>query len=436
MFFFRYCTIHLTVKNIVMSPLKNTITLFMVAMLVFACEKDSNSPDMENSDAPDENRVVEIAGYVQKGPYNNGTTIQIAELTEDLIQTGKSFSSQIIDNTGTFELRSLQLSSNYVTIQANGFYFNEVRGENSVAQLTLHAISDVTDKPNLNINVLSHLEKPRVEYLISEGESFEDAKKQAQKEILSVFEIEKPDIALSEQLDISKEGEDNGILLAVSVILQGYRTVAELSELMANIITDMREDGTLDTEELGNSLINQASVLNLTDVRQNLETKYAQMDMEYKLPDFETYVDQFIENTDFEVTNLVSYPEFSEYGENILYGDKNTFQADVNYSMAADIPLGGSLRIVLSGGMWGYLSTAPGASNNWKISEYNFEQNQQSFTTMESGKRSDLVIRFDRSQPQDSIMMYYYINGEELPGKHKIIYVDGSITFTDTTEVN
>jgi hypothetical protein len=426
LFFFRYCTIQLTVKTTVMSSLKNIITLFIVAMLVFACEKDSNSPD--------EDRVVELTGYVQKGPYNNGTSIQISELTEDLIQTGKTFSSQIIDNTGTFELRSLQLSSDFVKLQANGFYFNEVRGENSVAQLTLHAISDLTDKTNLNINVLSHLEKPRVEYLLSEGKSFEEAKKQAQMEILSVFEIEKPDIAFSEQLDISQNGEDNGILLAVSVILQGYRNVSELSELMANIITDMHQDGTLDTEELKTSLINHASILNLSDVRQNLETKYAQMNMEHNLPDFETYVHQFIENTDFEITSLVTYPEFSDYGENILYEDKNTFQAGDNYSMAANIPLGGSLKIVLSGGKWGFF-VSPNGPVNWKVSTYNYTQNEQSFSSMESGKRSDLVIRFDRSQPQDSIMMYYYINGSKLPNNTKVLYINGSETFTDTTEV-
>lgn len=426
MIFFGYCTIQLTVKTTVMSSLKNIITLFIVAMLVFACEKGSNSPD--------EDRVVELTGYVQKGPYNNGTSIQISELTEDLIQTGKTFSSQIIDNTGTFELRSLQLSSDFVKLQANGFYFNEVRGENSVAQLTLHAISDLTDKTNLNINVLSHLEKPRVEYLLSEGKSFEEAKKQAQMEILSVFEIEKPDIAFSEQLDISQNGEDNGILLAVSVILQGYRNVSELSELMANIITDMHQDGTLDTEELKTSLINHASILNLSDVRQNLETKYAQMNMEHNLPDFETYVHQFIENTDFEITSLVTYPEFSDYGENILYEDKNTFQAGDNYSMAANIPLGGSLKIVLSGGKWDFF-VSPNGPVNWKVSTYNYTQNEQSFSSMESGKRSDLVIRFDRSQPQDSIMMYYYINGSKLPNNTKVLYINGSETFTDTTEV-
>lgn len=410
-----------------MPTLKYTIILTVLSVLLFACE--------ENTDSPDEIAVAELTGFVQKGPFNNGTSIQVSELTNDFVQTGKSFSSRIIDNSGTFEIKSLKLKSEYVELMASGFYFNEVSGENSVAQLTLYALSDITDKTNLNINVLSHLEKPRVEYLISQGKTFDEAKKQAQQELLAVFEIEKPDITVSEQLDISKAGDDNAILLAVSVILQGYRTVAELSELMANMITDMRQDGTLDSKELGNALINHASVLNLSDVRINLEAKYSEMGVDSDLPDFETHVKHFIETTDFEITGLVTYPEFSDYGENILFGDKNTFQADNNYSMAADIPLGGSLKIVLSGGMWGFF-VAPNGPINWKVSTYNYTQNEQSFRSIESGKRSDLVIRFDRNQPQDSIMMYYYINGAEFPDKTKIIYIDGAITVADTMEVN
>jgi hypothetical protein len=411
-----------------MTTLKYTTVFILISILFSACEETTNSPN--------EIAVDELTGFVQKGPYINGTAVQIFELTENMAQTGKSFSSQIIDNKGTFEIRSLKLSSNYVELQANGFYYNEVSGDNSAAQLTLYALSDISGKNNLNVNVLSHLEKPRVSYLVSEGMAFEEAKKQAQKEILSIFEIDKDDIAASEQLDISKEGEDNAILLAISAIVQGYRNVAELSELLANMITDIREDGTLDSEEIGNALINHVSVMNVADVRLHMQARYSEMGVEANIPNFEKYVQQFIENTDFEITGLVTYPEFSEYGENILYDDKNTFQAANDYSMAADIPMGGSLKVVLSGGMWGYIATGPNAPINWKVSEYDFDQNQQSFTTLESDKRCDLKIRFDRTQPQDSIMMYYYINGAEFPNKTKILYIDGSNTVVDTMEVN
>lgn len=399
--------------------------MLLASVIFVACEKGDGPPE--------EIAIDELTGFVQKGPYINGTSIQISELTEDLVQTGKSFSSQIIDNKGTFELRSLKLSSHFVELQANGFYFNEVTGDNSAAQLTLYALSDISGKNNLNINVLSHLEKPRTNYLVSEGMDFIDAKKQAQKEVLAVFEINKSDIHISEELDIAKPGEDNGVLLAVSVILQGYRTVAELSELLANMITDMREDGTLDSPQLGTELVNHASIMNVKDVRTNIEAKYSQMGVEDAvIPEFEKYIDQFIENTDFEKTGFVNFPQFSDYGENILYEGISHLKPNKSYSLAADLPVGSSLKIVLTGGMWFY-RVSPSGPVNWKVSHYDYSRHEQTFTSIETGKTCDLSIEFTREQPQDSITVYYYINGSELPSRHKILYIDGAITTPSDT---
>jgi len=46
----------------------------------------------------------------------------------------------------------------------------------------------------------------------------------------------------SELLDITKSGDNNAILLAVSLILQGFRSEAELTELLAAISNDIRTD--------------------------------------------------------------------------------------------------------------------------------------------------------------------------------------------------
>ncbi|MFY9161422.1 MAG: hypothetical protein WAN96_02850, partial [Paludibacteraceae bacterium] len=48
------------------------------------------------------------------------------------------------------------------------------------AQLTLNAIADLQDAATLNVNILSHLEKPRITYLMSLGNDFASAKTQAQ----------------------------------------------------------------------------------------------------------------------------------------------------------------------------------------------------------------------------------------------------------------
>ena len=153
------------------------------------------------------------------------------------------------------------------------------------AQLTLNAIADLQDAATLNVNILSHLEKPRITYLMSLGNDFASAKTQAQKEVLAIFGITK-EIPKAETLDITKTGDGNAILLAVSLMAQGFRTEAELSELLANICTDIREDGKLDNTTLGSKLLNDARLLNLAQVRANLEARYQALGVTVTIPEF------------------------------------------------------------------------------------------------------------------------------------------------------
>jgi hypothetical protein len=269
----------------------NLSLIFVLTFMIYSCEKENDNESNLNLD--------KVSGFVQKGPYLNGTAITISELTDDLTPTGKNFTSQILDNKGTFEIKNVNLTSQYIELKADGFYFNEVTNSNSSAQLTLFALSDLSNKSSLNVNILSNLEKNRVDYLVSNGTTFSEAKTQAQTEILSIFEITKEDIAESEQLDILKSGDDNAILLAVSVILQGYLTVSELSELLANISTDIREDGQLNSQTLGSTLINNARTIKLDEVRDNIESRCEELGLNTTIPDFEKYVKQFIDNTEF-----------------------------------------------------------------------------------------------------------------------------------------
>jgi len=85
------------------------------------------------------------------------------------------------------------------------------------------------------------IRKGRIEQLISEGNSFSEANEQAKTEILNIFSISKPDMSDFDLLDTSQTGEDNAILLAISLIIQGFRTESELTDLLANISTDIRE---------------------------------------------------------------------------------------------------------------------------------------------------------------------------------------------------
>lgn len=235
-----------------------------------------------------------INGFVQKGPYLNGTAITIAELDQNLTATGKNFTTQIIDNTGTFEINDITLESEFVELRADGFYFNEVEGSNSTAQLTMFALADISNANSINVNILSHLESNRVKKLITDGLSFSQAKDQAQTEVLSIFSFQPSSINNSEELDISKSGEGNAILMAISVILQANRSVGDLTELLANISTDITGDGILDDMGIKAELINEIQLVDLAEVRQNLENRYAGLGISAAIGDFESLTENYI----------------------------------------------------------------------------------------------------------------------------------------------
>jgi len=231
-----------------------------------------------------------ISGLVQKGPYINGTQIVMYVLDDKLAQTGKVFNTQITDNKGSFQLTNVELSSKFVQLAANGYYFNESSNAITIAQLQLNALTDVTDASTINVNILTHLEKRRVEYLFKSGKTFTEAKKTAQQEILAMFGISLTQSAVSEKLDIVNTGDANAVLLAVSLIIQGNLSVGDLSELLATISSDIEEDGVLNSETVKTTLIDNAKSLNLSAIRENLLTRYQKVAITAEIPDFEKYI--------------------------------------------------------------------------------------------------------------------------------------------------
>ena len=378
------------------------LQIIVLVLISLSCEKN-NETNLS---------LEKVNGYVQKGPFLNGTAITISELTDDLVPTGKNFTAQVLDNKGTFEIKNVELTSQYVELKADGFYFNEVTNENSAAQLTLFSLSDLTVKSSLNVNVLSSLEKSRVDYLISNGSNFSNAKNQAQNEILSIFEINKDDIVESELLDITMPGDDNAILLAVSVILQGYLPVSDLSELLANISTDIREDGIINSQSLGSTLINNAKTIKLDKVRQNLENRYEALGLAITIPDFEKFVKQFIDNTEFEFTGFIEYPTTGSHGLNILDKDKTDYSAGT-YSMKAILPEGTSVKVKISGRNWFF----PASQDNtgWEHSDWNDADSSRIFTSISTGEIDfEILLESYQDSTWSNITNIFVIENEDI----------------------
>lgn len=191
----------------------------------------------------------EVSGVTQKGPFLAGATVSVREMEDGrtLTQTGNSFDGKILNDKGEFKINARMLVSQYVMLQARGHYRNEVTGENSGSELTLFAITDVNDRNIVNVNLLTHLEYERVVYLVTKQKmKVRAAKRQAQKEVFGLLNIDATGFSNSEDLNIAGASDEDGALLAFSLMFQGDRDVGELSELLTKIGVDMMEDGTWD----------------------------------------------------------------------------------------------------------------------------------------------------------------------------------------------
>jgi len=330
--------------------------LLISALLIAGCKKDDKINFTKDK----------ISGYSQKGPFVNGSTLTLFELDENFNQTGNTFETFISNNSGVYELSDIALNSQYAKLKAYGYYFNEVLGNNSTGPISLYAISDLSDKSTVNVNILTTLETPRVEFLVSQGVDFNTAKHQAQQEVLAVFGYTMSNNIESEVLNISSAGSDNAMLLAMSVIVQGFRTDAELTQLMAELSADLRTDGVLSDFSIGSELMNAAMLVDTTQIRQNLADLYSQLGVNATIPPFESYISHFINTAAFPFTAHVLYPSGGIFGINVLNTTDSVFASGSNLSMCANIPNGAHLKIKYynSSGI-AILGYSPGTLDGW-----------------------------------------------------------------------
>jgi len=273
---------------------------FLISVSLFSCTRG-----VAVNDNPVVYGKIGLSGYIQKGPFTQGSSVTIYELDDNFASTGISYPTETIDDFGSFETKS-KIKTNFVEIHTNGFYFNEVKGELSAADITLRTLSSLKEK--VNINILTTLERERLKYLQEkENKNFVSAQKQAEEEILKIFKIKSeylPEgkISTFDSMDVSKIGDSNAVLLAISCILQGKKEVADLSVLISKIITDIKEDGAINQEKLIEELNQNAVIisgefdenkyLGLVSIRNNIENYYKGLGLKKVIiPNFEDYID-------------------------------------------------------------------------------------------------------------------------------------------------
>jgi uncharacterized protein (TIGR02145 family) len=147
----------------------------------------------------------------------------------------------------------------------------------------------------VNINLLTHLERARLKELVKNGKTFAQAKAEAQSEILALFGWNNPDMPGSEELDISVNEEKNGILLALSILMQGRRNTASLTSLLADFSAILKNGTEGDSVFIAD--FRYEELPQFPSIRQNLINRYQSIGITADIPDFEKYLMQFFNNS-------------------------------------------------------------------------------------------------------------------------------------------
>lgn len=379
--------------------------------------------------AENQGGTFSFSGKVQKGPFVTGTAITVNELNQSLGQTGKSFTTSITSDDGSFSLSNIEMESNLALLSGNGYYFNEVRGQLSSSQITLQALADLSDCETVNINVLTHITKARIETLVGQGMSFAEAKRQAEGEFQDFLGVTEHFNQGFEQMSIASQGDFNAMLLAFSIILQRPSNdimviptlPAELTWLMTSLSTDFAADGTINNEALVDTLLYNVSQQNQTYIRRRIQNYYTELGQNVEIPDFESYIAMFQAAHEELVTEFIypdkatPAPELGDEGAvpNILVKDVTQFDGVQSYVVAAITPLGKHLKVKLTGD-----AHLQGMMNNgWLVTD-----NTNGFT-IEAQRQNELVS------------MLVVLGGEEKDGTATIEYYEDSDTPTFTKQI-
>ena len=237
-----------------------------------------------------------IEGVSQKGPVLVGSSVTLQELNgKSLLQTGKSFKGQVLNDEGEFSIENVNLESPYVLLEVNGYFRNEVTGKKSNGQVIMKALADVGGESRVNVNLLTHLEYERVQVLMEQKDlSIAEAKREADREIFAAF-YDEGDYDNVERLNIFGSGEGDAALLAINVLLLGNDSEAGFMERFAKLGEDLAADGEWNDSLLKAEVADFACEASLTgrlpEIRKNIEAWNIGA-----VPAFEPYVNRFWEN--------------------------------------------------------------------------------------------------------------------------------------------
>jgi cysteine-rich repeat protein len=272
----------------------------VVASLLAACGDDSATGGGASGGSPPTG-PVSVQGGVEKGPFVVGSSVLIGLLEADGTPTGQTVSTQTSDDSGAFsaEVPAAAL----VSIEGQGYYFNELSGDLSDSTLVLRAYADLAGSNHtVYVNVVTHLTNLRIQKLLTEGADIATATAQAEAELRTALGIGPtsfdPSAAGTTMTVLAGDDDANAYLLAVGAVLLEAARVdagpdgsieASFQELLNSAAVDFGAVGSLvgieDTLRLAESSLDADLVM------QNLAGRLAELGSNADVPNINRVLD-------------------------------------------------------------------------------------------------------------------------------------------------
>lgn len=306
-----------------------------------------------------------------------GTRVIASEVANATLKGTGNFYKGVFDQY-LFDLAIIRLASQYVLLDAQGYYVRFMTGQFFETPIALRAICDKGRSYWVNINYLTEMEYERVFYIVNNLKNSVTglnvrplhAKKMAESEIFRNFHID--DSQFQERLrddyyyveDMQADiggGDADGAYLAISILMEGDLSPGELTERLTRFGYDIQRDGSYDDvrtrARMAEWALDAESKGRFTQVRQWMKKR----NIWSGPPDFEKYIHKYW-------TNELGLGDCYEKTEGALKHVSNSWS--IYYAKDFDDYSNSSVRFVCHEGHWAVATESDMATGAYNPTEY------------------------------------------------------------------
>lgn len=233
------------------------------------------------------------SGVIYKGPMEEGASVTLQPLADDLFAVGDPVSTWVLDNGGEFD--ATVEHHGLVLITSEGAAFNEAFGGlKAEERVVLSGYGVLGDVSRVNVNLLTDLTRVRVHDLLLDGLTWEIANDQAVDELhgsLPLGDRDKPGLKGSE-IDLTVQGYDQAWVFALSAIVTEAAAGdgVELDDLMARIREGFAAEGAVSLV-VHDQLRDAERRVNPDLAMLGLQAHIEDYGLDYAVPDLNTVLD-------------------------------------------------------------------------------------------------------------------------------------------------